>query len=406
MGPIGSRDTNFVAQLTRFLGNVNKELGYLRVNKEGSGVAIKYEPKASTLGGKIVQYFRQLFSGSFNVNRNIGLLIEHLNTLEDSAAKREVMSSLGTWDEQANRHRFFSRIRLVTPDGAAGRNLARVAVSAKGALDAMPATTPASERTDMAPGRAPAGESTPSIKGALDATPKAAPGSERTDMAPGRAPAGRSTPSIISVGGSSLRGEKIAVRDDGNCLYHSLQWGLEDHQDFLARHGLQSGRLDDKQMRREISARLTNMLRDEEGFADQFLGILMNANEQTEEEIRSHEATRDFLATDSDPAASALLDKQIEELRGQILETPAEYVAKVQTDGFWGGEAEIIAFTNRYCVKVKVLEQKPHGIVDTGIPVTEPKAEILESLGIAPADVPTIYIVAAKKHYDYFRPSE
>lgn len=355
MSSIHSTESGFVQRLTDILGQVNAHRGYLRVNKAGDSVVVEYEPKANTLGGKIVQYFRHLFTGSFNVNRNISLLVGNLRTQEESDHTRAAMYALEVWDRNANNRLVFNCMRSVEQVKA----LAREAL-------------------------APVGR-----------PPAAAAPVERPPVA--AAPA-----APISVVGSSLRGEKIAVKGDGNCLYHSLQWGLEDHQAFLALHGLQAGQITHGQIRGEVSDRLASMLRDDEGFADHFLGVLMNANEQTEEKISTCQATRDFLASEGRDTRE--LDRQIEELEGQMLEAPADYVAAMRRDKFFGGEVEIIAFANRYCMNVKVLEQTSAGIEDTGLPVITPKREVLAELGISEEEVPTIYIIAQERHYDYFRP--
>ena len=209
--------------------------------------------------------------------------------------------------------------------------------------------------------------------------------------------------SIRSHSPTPLIGTKIPVPDDGNCLFHSLQWGLEDNPGYLRGHGLQTGRLDQKEIRKEVSHTLQNMLdSDPEGFGSQFFGILLNANDQIQDKLTDIRATRDLLRSEGHDVSS--LNNDIRELEGQILDDPSEYAKRVATDRFWGGEAELIGFANRYRINIKIYEQKGDRIEDTGLPIIAPSSESLESLGIRKEEVPTISLIASKLHYEYFRP--
>lgn len=197
-------------------------------------------------------------------------------------------------------------------------------------------------------------------------------------------------------------GEKVSVKDDGDCLCHALQWGLEDHQDYLGTYGLQAGPLNVKTIRAELSSTLKNMIEgDPEGFGIQFLGILMNENEKIQETIDQTMATRDLLSESLSDEGRAEFDHQIAELESRKITDPLDYAAKVATPSFWGGEAELIGFTHRYCLNVKVFKDR----TGNQIAAFSPPPDRLAALGIAEAEVPTIYLLAEERHYNYFRPS-
>lgn len=106
---IRSSDTNFGSELGRVLEDVKPNSGYLRVNRSGEDLVVTFIPKATTFGGKIVQYVRRLFDSSFNINQGVSALLSKIQSFSEPD-KRAALNPLLAISERVNNSRIFRKI--------------------------------------------------------------------------------------------------------------------------------------------------------------------------------------------------------------------------------------------------------------------------------------------------------
>ncbi len=212
--------------------------------------------------------------------------------------------------------------------------------------------------------------------------------------------------SITVKGPSPISGTRQNVPDDGNCLFSALTLGLEMYQPYLRDKEFLAERITGEMIRNAVADTMASMLEENPAHIGAYLaGATLGVNERKIEEM---EANKKYMFAEGfiDKTGAAAIDKEIAALKKGI--SPESYIANVREDRFWGGEIEIQAFAERFGMNVKVLEQKGKDVTDvkdTGLPVARPNASKLAALGVSSAEVPTIYLIASARHYDYFTPS-